>query len=86
MRRELGTLEEAETITAAERLRAISLYRQMTPAVAGDDLPAAEDVAAEAAAAAEAAERAAEAEARSVEAAVVTPIDVRKRGEGPSRT
>ena len=89
MRREMGSLEEAETITAAEMLRAIALYRQMTPATAVDELPTSEEIAAEAAAAAEAAERVAEAQkaeaVRAADAAVVTPIDVRKRGEGPSR-
>jgi hypothetical protein len=90
MRREMGSLEEAETITAAEMLRAISLYRQMTPAAALDELPTPEEIAAEAAVGAEAAARVAEAQqaeaVRAADAAVVTPIDVRKRGEGPSRT
>ena len=80
MRREAGSLVEAETMTAAEMLRAMRLYRQMT----------AEPMLAEASEApepdAEAGELA-EPAAREAPEAKVTPIDVnqRKRGEGPGR-
>jgi hypothetical protein len=36
MRRELGTVEEAETITAAEMLRSLDLYRQLTGKVVAE--------------------------------------------------
>ncbi|HEY4199695.1 MAG TPA: hypothetical protein VGM83_03965 [Devosiaceae bacterium] len=87
MRRESGSLDEAETITAAEMIRAMQLYRTMTgvpeAAVAPETVPVtpAETPPAEAEPVAEPPPAAA------VEAsdATVTPIDLRKRGEAPAR-
>jgi hypothetical protein len=82
MRRETKGLEEAETITAAEMLRAIGLYRQMAPQPAAAEgaehehpLPTAAEIEAAVKAAVE----------PSAGDATVTPIDVekRKRGDGP---
>lgn len=80
MRRETHSLEEAETITAAEMLRAISLYRQMAPPPAApaepeEAMPTAEEL--------EAAVKAAVEQPPLTNDATVTPIDVRKRGDGP---
>lgn len=83
MRRETHSLEEAETITAAEMLRALSLYRQMAPAPASpapaEPAPEAVPTAAELEAAVKAAVDPSPADA------TVTPLDLekRKRGEGP---
>jgi hypothetical protein len=87
MRREASSLEEAETITAAEMLRAMALYRQMTPETASvvaqpatePETPAAEPVAEPPA------EVVAEIPVKESDS-TVTPIDVRKRGEGPTRS
>lgn len=85
MRRETGTLEEAETMTAAEMLRAMDLYRQLTnkplvepvaPSVAVANEPAAQPPAIEL-----------PPERPAASDATVTPLDVgRKRGDGPVRT
>jgi hypothetical protein len=87
MRREANSLQEAETITAAEMLRAISLYRQMTPAPAAEPvMPAAETLPTteelEAAVKAAVEQPSASPPAQTNDA-TVTPIDVRKRGDGP---
>ena len=83
MRREANSMEEAETITAAEMMRAIALYRQMQPEPATAPV---EVVVAEAPAEPEAAaEAAVETPAEPASDATVTPIDVRKRGDGPQR-
>lgn len=79
MRRETGSLEAAEVMSAAEMLRALALYRQMR--IGPEPTPAEID----AAEAAVAADPAAEAPAPPLEA-TVTPLDVgRKRGDGPAR-
>jgi hypothetical protein len=85
MRREAGNLEEAETMTAAEMLRAVGIYQKMQAEAAA--------VAAETIVVAEAEEpRPADTppakEPPAVADGTVTPIDVgqRKRGEGPART
>jgi hypothetical protein len=79
MRRETQSLEEAETMTAAEMLRAVAIYRRMQ-IESGSDQPET---------------LVAEEEARPVEAppapvadATVTPIEAGrgKRGDGPART
>ena len=77
MRRETNSLEEAETITAAEMIRAMALYRQMTPVQQpADEMPTSAEVAE--------AVRAAAAEPQlPLGDATVTPIDVRKRTDGP---
>ena len=78
MRRESTALESAETMSAADMLRAMALYRQMRagPAPSEDEIAAAE--------AAVAPDSLPETPAASD--ATVTPIDVsRKRGDGPSR-
>jgi len=81
MRRESGSLEMAETMSAAEMLRAMALYRQMA---AGPQPSADEMLAAEAAL-----NPAAAAPAPVTEPgpdATVTPLEsVRKRGDGPAR-
>lgn len=86
MRREAANMEEAETMTAAEMLRAVSIYRQMhpmpdpaalpeapaeTPQAKPDDTPQAEPAA-----------------AKEVSDGTVTPIELgqRKRGDGPTRS
>ncbi len=84
MRREASSLEEAETMTAAEMLRAVAIYRQMQ----ADAGPAAPEtiVVAEAE---PAEEKLPEPPAtKDTPDATVTPIDVgqRKRGDGPVRT
>jgi hypothetical protein len=82
MRRETHSLQEAETITAAEMMRAIGLYRQMTPTpVAADDAALTEPVPTDAEM--EAAVKAAVDAPVPISDATVTPIDVRKRGDGP---
>lgn len=87
MRREASNLEEAETLTAAEMLRAVSIYRQMQPAPEPSAAQAPPDEAPPAESPAErpAAEQVA---AKDGPDATVTPIDVgqRKRGDGPART
>jgi hypothetical protein len=77
MRREAGSMAEAETMTAADMLRAMSLYRQMAPEPV-------EAVNAEVAATDDGHKTA----AGEPPDATVTPIDLnqRKRGEGPVRT
>ncbi|MHB1101998.1 MAG: hypothetical protein ACYC0C_04285 [Devosia sp.] len=76
MRREAGSLEEAETMTAAEMLRAVDIYRRLTvePAPAAAVVEGGE-------------EGVPEAPAKEAPEATVTPIDVnqRKRSEGPVR-
>src|SRR5690606_25120870 len=85
MRREARSLEEAETMTAAEMMRAVGIYRQMqaeaapAAAAAGPTEAAAETPPPEVAAREPAAGKEAAPDA------TVTPIEVgqRKRGEGP---
>lgn len=80
MRREANSMEEAETITAAEMMRAIALFRQMQPE------PRAEEVEVVVAEADPEPELPLEQPAPDPSSdATVTPIDVRKRGEGPQR-
>jgi hypothetical protein len=79
LRRDQGELADADTISAGEMLRAMALYRQM----AGEDAPAA--------APAEPIEPLVETAREPAPPVVaeadgiVTPIDVRKRGDGPVR-
>jgi hypothetical protein len=86
MRREANSMEEAETITAAEMIRAVDLYRQMQAVAPTQPV---EVVVAEAEPEPEIpaeAEPAPEVVTEpSAPDATVTPIDVRKRGEGPQR-
>ena len=88
LRREAGELREEDTVTAAEMLRAMRLYRQ----IGGDaEHPAAVQpvTAAQPASVAEAPAAAPDAAAAEQNTtAVVTPIDVnhRKRGDGPARS
>jgi hypothetical protein len=89
MRREAQSLEEAETMTAAEMLRAVNIYRQMQ-AEAGvaepeEPVPEAEAKPAETPPAAR--EAAADAAPPGPDA-TVTPIEAGrgKRGDGPLRT
>jgi hypothetical protein len=84
MRREASSLEEADTMTAAEMLRAVSIYRQMQ-ADAGTEAPETVVVAAAEPPPEKQPEPAA---AKDTPDATVTPIEVgqRKRGEGPTRT
>jgi hypothetical protein len=84
MRREAGNLEEAETMTAAEMLRAVGIYQRM-------QAEAAATARAEAILVADAEDAKPDLAARDsppVADGTVTPIDVgqRKRGEGPART
>ena len=84
MRREANSMEEAETITAAEMIRAVDLYRQMQPA----PVQPVEVVVAEAEPDTEPELPLSQPEPvvePPVPDATVTPIDVRKRGEGPQR-
>jgi hypothetical protein len=82
MRREAGSLEMAETMTAAEMLRAMTLYRQMA---AGPQPSAAEMIAAEAVLD-PAPPPVSEPEPTVASDATVTPLEsARKRGDGPSR-
>jgi hypothetical protein len=83
MRREASTLEEAETITAAEMIRAVALYREMQPAEPVRVVPPAEEVVEDAPQTPPVSEPAAEPVVAAD--ATVTPIDVRKRGDGPQR-
>ena len=86
MRRELGELSDADSISAGEMLRAMALYRQMAataePAIAALPLDGVT-----AAATAPAAPPAPTVATASEGDATVTPIDVgqRKRGDGPLR-
>ena len=85
MRREASSMQEAETMTAAEMLRAVGIYRQMQ-AEAGPAVPETVTVAE----AEPPAEKQTETPmgAKDTPDATVTPIEVgqRKRGEGPTRT
>ncbi|MHB1111398.1 MAG: hypothetical protein ACYCZU_13915, partial [Devosia sp.] len=76
MRREAGSMAEAETMTAAEMLRAVDIYRRLTvePAPAAAVVEGGE-------------EGVPEAPAKEAPEATITPIDVnqRKRSEGPVR-
>jgi hypothetical protein len=89
MRREAASLEEAETMTAAEMLRAVNIYRQMKVEEAEGD---AELEAVVTTSANDEPEKPAEPAAPAVretkETAEVTPIDVvrGKRSDGPART
>jgi hypothetical protein len=89
MRREASSMAEAETISAAEMLRALSIYRQMAPAPAdAGAFPAPEEIvaAAEAATAAALAGTPADPPPREPEA-TVTPIELgQRKREGPART
>jgi len=82
IRRESSSLEEAETVTAAEMIRAMSLFKQMAaiPQEATADLPP-EPLVAEV-------ETPLEKDIPAAESsdATVTPIDVRKRSDTPTRT
>lgn len=81
MRRESGSLEMAETMSAAEMLRAMALYRQMSvgPQPSAGELQAAES------ALTPDPVPVSEPEAPTSDA-TVTPLEsVRKRGEGPAR-
>jgi hypothetical protein len=88
MRREAASLEEAETMTAAEMLRAVNIYRQMKVEEAEGDA----ELEAVVTTAAEEPEKPAETPApparEGKETAEVTPIDVvrTKRSDGPART
>jgi hypothetical protein len=80
LRREQGELADAETISAAEMLRAMALYRQMnaateTPAPAEPPAVVAEPAAEEPTAAPPPEENDAN----------ITPLELRKRGDGPMR-
>jgi hypothetical protein len=77
IRRDSGALDEAETITAAEMLRAMALYRQMAamPQPPVEELPPD----------ARAASTDPELPAGEATDATVTPIDVRKRSDTPIR-
>ncbi len=85
LRRDAGTLEEAENITAAEMLRAMALYRRMqeTGVLLPDQVPLPAAPEAEPAPA----EPLAPAAQAPPEDATVTPIDTaqRKRNDGPVR-
>ncbi|HET8727445.1 MAG TPA: hypothetical protein VFO41_08040, partial [Alphaproteobacteria bacterium] len=93
LRRESASLESAETMSAAEMLRAMALYRQMRagPEFSEADLAAvAATVEAPAPAGTAvvptAASPPAAPTAKEAPEAIVTPIDVsRKRGDGPAR-
>jgi hypothetical protein len=81
LRREAGSLEMAETMSAAEMLRAMALYRQM----AAGPQPSIEELQA-AHAAVEPEPEPVEREAPPTADATVTPLEsARKRGEGPAR-
>jgi hypothetical protein len=85
MRREANSMEEAETITAAEMIRAVDLYRQMQAVAPAQPV---EVVVAEAEAESEPELPLSQPDLivePSAPDATVTPIDVRKRGEGPQR-
>ncbi|MDO8360356.1 MAG: hypothetical protein Q7T08_09990 [Devosia sp.] len=92
MRRETGTIDEAETITAAEMLRSLDLYRQLTntplvgpggaapggvaPGEVAPTVPIVEEPVVEV-----------PPERPAASDATVTALDVgRKRGDGPART
>ena len=79
MRRESEALDGAETITAAEMVRAVDLFRSMTVAAQPQPQPEVE-------APAEPAEPAETPAVAENTEATVTPLDVRKRGDGPART
>ncbi len=83
LRREASSMAEAETITAAEMLRAMNLYRQMQPVPPQpvDDLPTEEDLDGLRTAATT------PTVVETVADGVVTPLDVGrgKRGDGPGR-
>jgi hypothetical protein len=78
MRREANSMEEAETITAAEMIRAVELYRQMQPVT--PTVAEVADVESESSS-----EPIPEPSADVSSDATVTPIDVRKRNDGPQR-
>lgn len=84
MRREQSSMAEAESMTAAEMLRAVGIYRQMqaAEAAAAAELAEPEQPAVEVAEA-KPPEGSATSEASE---ATVTPISQRKRGDGPART
>lgn len=86
LRKETSALQEAESVTAAEMIRAMALYRQMAPHIEQETAPPAA-VAMATPAAVETAGVAGTPPADAAEA-TVTPIDVnqRKRGDGPLRT
>jgi hypothetical protein len=97
MRRESADMTDAETITAAEMLRAMALYRQMGPLNEDPDMvaalppvlasraPVAPPVAPQTASAPPS-PPAPPAPPEASSDATVTPIDVRKRGDAPSRS
>ena len=78
MRREVGTVEEAETMTAAEMLRAMDLYRQLSgrPLV---DTPATPPAETESPATPQVAPAPAEADKPAAGDATVTPLDVTRK-------
>jgi len=84
MRRDTGSLEAAETISAAEMLRSLDLYRQLTGQTLVAPAPApAPEVAAEAPPAAEPAPAAPPPVVAEAPEATVTPLDVTRK---PSRS
>jgi hypothetical protein len=78
MRREARSMEEAETMTAAEMLRAVSIYRQLHPEPAVGAAPEEEP---------ETPPAETPPGKETASDATVTPIELgqRKRGDGPSR-
>lgn len=77
MRRDAAALDDAETLTAAEMMRAVALYHQMLPQPAQPQEPVEEDA------------EASEPEPLRQTDDTVTPLpplNQRKRGEGPSRS
>jgi hypothetical protein len=85
MRRETGTIDEAETITAAEMLRSLDLYRQLTGK--GLALPDGALPGDEAVVAVTETPPSVEPDKPATPDATVTALDVtRKRGDGPART
>jgi len=81
MRREANSMEAADTITAAEMLRAVGIYRQLQQQPAVEPERAAPDQVVTV-------ERPPEPAAKEAPDATVTPIEAgqRKRGDGPART
>ncbi len=80
MRRETGTIEEAETMTAAEMIRAMDLYRQLSGRPLVEPTPAPEAEPQQAPAEPEAAPAAqAEPDKPAAADATVTPLDVTRK-------
>ena len=89
MRRDTGELDEAESISAAEMLRAMALFRQMAAAAPAEPIAVAAAVAPETPAPPAEQPAASAASVAAVDGgdATITPIDVnqRKRNDGPLR-